>query len=68
MPGNKRCRAPEDAACDALPTGTPKYCGTLLNRIISIARTNPQFAQQLQRGFELLTQIGYRDGSVDQNW
>jgi hypothetical protein len=35
--------------------------GTLLNKINSIARTNPAYADQLRRGLELLRSIGYRE-------
>jgi hypothetical protein len=34
--------------------------GTLLNRINSIAESNPIYAESLQRGEELLRSIGYR--------
>jgi RHS repeat-associated protein len=34
--------------------------GTLLNKINSIAKTNPVYAAQLQRGYELLKSIGYQ--------
>jgi len=40
--------------------GLGKNGGTLLNRINSIARTNPSYAQQVQRGYELLQSIGYK--------
>lgn len=40
--------------------GLGKNGGTLLNRINSIAPTNPSYSQQLQRGYELLQSIGYR--------
>ncbi len=33
--------------------------GTLLNKINSIAKSNPIYAKQLQRGYELLHSIGY---------
>ena len=33
--------------------------GTLLNRINSIARTNPIYADQVRKGFEMLKKIGY---------
>jgi hypothetical protein len=39
--------------------GLGKNGGTLLNRINSIARTNPTYASQLARGQELLRSIGY---------
>jgi hypothetical protein len=41
--------------------GLGKSGGTLLNKINSIARTNPIYARQLKRGLELLQSIGYRD-------
>ena len=40
--------------------GLGKTGGTLLNRINSIAFTNPTYSQQLERGYELLQSIGYR--------
>jgi hypothetical protein len=40
--------------------GLGKNGGTLLNRINSIAPTNPVYAQQVQRGYELLKTIGYK--------
>ncbi len=40
--------------------GLGKNGGTLLNRINSIARTNPQYAALLRRGMELLESIGYK--------
>ena len=33
--------------------------GTLLNKINSIASTNPAYAQALQRGAQILKQVGY---------
>jgi hypothetical protein len=39
--------------------GLGKNGGTLLNRINSIAPSNPAYAQQVQRGYELLQSIGY---------
>jgi hypothetical protein len=39
--------------------GLGKNGGTLLNKINSIAKTNPAFAQLLQRGYDLLKKIGY---------
>ncbi|MCI0571578.1 MAG: Hint domain-containing protein, partial [Myxococcaceae bacterium] len=33
--------------------------GTLLNRINSIAKSNPKYAEALKRGYELLKKIGY---------
>lgn len=40
--------------------GLGKNGGTLLNRINSIAPSSPAYAQQVQRGYELLKSIGYR--------
>jgi hypothetical protein len=40
--------------------GLGKNGGTLMNRINSIARTNPQYAALLRRGRELLESIGYK--------
>ncbi len=40
--------------------GLGKNGGTLLNRINSVARTNPQYAAMLRRGMELLESIGYK--------
>ena len=40
--------------------GLGRNGGTLLNKINSIARTNPNYASQLERGFELLESIGYQ--------
>lgn len=37
-----------------------KNGGTLLNKINSIAKTNPTYAQQLQHGYDLLKSIGYK--------
>lgn len=42
--------------------GLQRNGGTLLNRINSIARSNPKYAAMLQRGLELLESIGYLDG------
>jgi hypothetical protein len=39
--------------------GLGKNGGTLANQINSIARSNPAYAQQLQRGYDLLRSIGY---------
>ena len=39
--------------------GLSKNGGTLLNRINSIARSNPKYAAALRRGLELLESIGY---------
>lgn len=39
--------------------GLIKNGGTLMNRINSIARSNPTYATQLQRGLELLESVGY---------
>ena len=33
--------------------------GTLLNKINSIASTNPIYAQSIQRGMQILKQVGY---------
>jgi hypothetical protein len=43
--------------------GLQKNGGTLLNRINSIARTNPKYADMLRRGRELLESAGYKDGA-----
>ena len=40
--------------------GLGKNGGTLLNRINSIAQTNPRYAAQVQRGYDLLKTIGYQ--------
>jgi hypothetical protein len=40
--------------------GLTKNGGTLLNRINSIARSNPRYANMLRRGRELLESIGYK--------
>jgi len=40
--------------------GLGKNGGTLLNQINSIARTNPSYSQQLQRGYDLLQSMGYK--------
>jgi len=37
-----------------------KNGGTLLNKINSIAESNPKYAQAIQRGYELLQWIGYK--------
>ena len=39
--------------------GLGKNGGTLINKINSISPTNPNYAAQLQRGYELLQKIGY---------
>jgi hypothetical protein len=39
--------------------GLSKNGGTLMNRINSIARSNPKYAAALRRGLELLESIGY---------
>jgi len=39
--------------------GLGKNGGTLLNRINSIARSNPTYGAQLERGYQLLKSIGY---------
>lgn len=38
--------------------GLMKNGGTLLNRINSIARSNPAYAAAVKRGYELLQTIG----------
>jgi hypothetical protein len=40
--------------------GLGKNGGSLLNKINSIARSNPEYAAMVQRGYELLWTIGYR--------
>jgi hypothetical protein len=40
--------------------GLGRNGGTLMNRINSIARSNPEYAALLRRGLELLESIGYR--------
>lgn len=40
--------------------GLDKNGGTLLNRINSIARTNPSYAGLVRRGYEILQSIGYQ--------
>jgi hypothetical protein len=42
--------------------GLQKNGGSLLNRINSIARNNPKYANMLRRGRELLESVGYKDG------
>jgi filamentous hemagglutinin len=39
--------------------GLAKNGGTLLNKINSIAKTNPIYAESLKRGAELLKQASY---------
>ncbi len=39
--------------------GLGKNGGTLLNMINSIAKSNPAYASQLERGYELLHSVGY---------
>ena len=39
--------------------GLGRNGATLLNRINSIATSNPAYAGQLQRGYELLQSVGY---------
>lgn len=39
--------------------GLQKNGGTLMNRINSIAKTNPSYARSVKRGLELLRSIGY---------
>ena len=41
--------------------GLGKNGGTLLNKINSIAASNPQYARQIKKGFELLKSAGYGD-------
>jgi hypothetical protein len=41
--------------------GLQKNGGSLLNRINSIARTNPKYADMLRRGRELLESAGFKD-------
>jgi predicted GIY-YIG superfamily endonuclease len=36
-----------------------KQGGTLINKINSISKKNPEYAKQLQRGLELLQEVGY---------
>ncbi len=40
--------------------GLAKNGGTLLNKINSIAQSNPKYAEALQRGYDLLKSIGYK--------
>ncbi|HNR90457.1 MAG TPA: GIY-YIG nuclease family protein [Spirochaetota bacterium] len=40
--------------------GLNKNGGTLMNQINSIAKTNPNYATQLQRGSDLLKSVGYK--------
>jgi predicted short-subunit dehydrogenase-like oxidoreductase (DUF2520 family) len=39
--------------------GLGKNGGTLINKINSIGKSNPVYAEQLKRGYELLKQVGY---------
>jgi hypothetical protein len=39
--------------------GLQKNGGTLINKINSIAKTNPSYAEQLQKGNDLLKSIDY---------
>lgn len=39
--------------------GLGKNGGTLINKINSTGKTNPQYAKSLERGYELLKSIGY---------
>jgi hypothetical protein len=41
--------------------GLERTGGTLINKINSIALSNPSYAQQLQKGYELLKTIGYME-------
>lgn len=50
-------RAVEQALIETYKLG--RDGGTLLNRLNSIAPSNPAYAQQLQRGYELLKSVGY---------
>ena len=40
--------------------GLGKNGGTLTNMINSIAKSNPTYGTQLERGYELLKSIGYK--------
>jgi hypothetical protein len=40
--------------------GLEKNGGTLINKINSIAKSNPNYATSLERGYELLQSIGYK--------
>lgn len=40
--------------------GLTKNGGTLINKINSIAKSNPSYAASLERGYELLKSIGYK--------
>jgi hypothetical protein len=51
-------RAVEQALIEIHKLG--KNSGTLLNKINSISKFNPQYAKALARGYELLEWIGYR--------
>lgn len=55
-------RAVEQALIEA--HGLGKNGGTLMNKINSISKTNPNYAKQLQRGHELLQSIGYKGGAL----
>ncbi|WP_189493953.1 polymorphic toxin-type HINT domain-containing protein, partial [Formosimonas limnophila] len=50
-------RAVEQALIEI--NGLGKNGGILINKINSISRTNPSYAAQLQRGYELLKTVGY---------
>ncbi|HSP81464.1 MAG TPA: hypothetical protein VLQ93_23300, partial [Myxococcaceae bacterium] len=54
----KDARAVEQALIEI--HGLAKNGGTLMNRINSIARTNPKYAAMVRRGRELLESIGYK--------
>lgn len=41
--------------------GLQKNGGTLMNIINSIAKSNPEYATQLERGCQLLKSIGYKE-------
>jgi hypothetical protein len=51
-------RAVEQALIEI--NGLGKNGGTLLNKINSIAQSNPAYAEQLQKGMKLLESIGYQ--------
>jgi filamentous hemagglutinin len=53
----QQARAVEQALIEA--HGLGRNGGTLLNRINSIARTNPEYAELLRQGRELLRSVGY---------
>ena len=51
-------RAVEQALIEL--NGLEKNGGTLINKINSIAKTNPSYSEQLGRELELLSSIGYK--------